>query len=405
MGYLALAFKGISWMAALRAVTRGLAVVRIAILARILKPAQFGIFGIATLVLGFLETLTETGINIFLIQEKEKIDEYIDSAWVVSVLRGILIGVGIAIFAPYIAEFFQNPSARNILYLVAIVPVVRGLINPACIKFQKDLEFKKQFSYDSVLFLVEAVSAVVLGVITKSENSLVWALIISALLEVVLSFIVFKPRPRFMAEGIKIKRIINRGKWITGAGVFNYLFQNLDDIFVGRILGAGSLGIYQQAYKISTLPVSEVGEIFNKVTFPIYATIEGDKKRLRDSFLKTLAVILLLVIPFGILVFKFPVQIVSLVLGSAWLAAAPILQVLAIFGVLKAIFNSFFSLFLGIGKQEVVTYATLASTVVMAILIYPFIQIYGILGAAFAAIISTLVSFPVLIYFFWKHFK
>jgi len=405
MGYLKVALRGISWMAGLRAVTRGLAVIKLAILARILLPSQFGIYGIATLVLGFLEMATETGINIFLIQEKEKINKYVDSAWVISIVRGTLISILIIISVPFITRFFSVPSASYILYLTSLIPIIRGFINPAAISFQKNLEFNKQFYYDSTIFFFEALLAVALGVVTKSENSLILAMIFAAVLEVALSFIVFNPKPKFKLKTPLVKRIIERGKWITGAGVFNYLFQNIDDILVGKLLGAGPLGIYQQAYKISTLPVSEVGEIFNKVTFPIYATIEGDKARLKKVFIKTLLVILALVIPFGLVVFYFPFTIVSLVLGENWLPAVPVLQVLAIFGVLKAIFNSFFALLLGIGRQEIVTFATLASTLVMVTITYPLIQIFGILGAAFAAIISTLVAFPILIYYLWKFLR
>lgn len=389
-------------MAGLRIVTRGLALVKIAILARILLPTQFGIYGIATLVLGLLEMLTETGINIFLIQEKDKIDDYVDSAWAVSILRGIVISLVIVLSVPLVVRFFASPQSSYILYLTSLIPLVRGFINPAVIKFQKNLEFNKQFYYDSSIFFFEAMMAVTLGLITKSENSLILAMIFSAVLETVLSFMIFTPRPKFKLEMGRVKRIISRGKWITGAGVFNYLFQNIDDIFVGKLLGTGSLGIYQQAYKISSLPVSEVGEIFNKVTFPIYATIKGDKIRLKKAFLKTLLVICLLVVPFGLAVFYFPYEIILLVLGERWLSAVPVLQVLSIFGIAKAIFNSFFSLFLGMGRQEIVTYLTLASTAVMAAIIYPLIQIFGILGAAFAAIISTLVAFPILIYYLWK---
>lgn len=392
-------------MGALRVVTRSLALVKIAILARILVPAQFGIYGIATLVLGFLEMLTETGINIFLIQKKEKIDEYVNSAWVVSILRGFLIGILIFVLAPFIASYFKNENAVFILYLVSVVPVIRGFINPSCIKYQKNLEFNKQFKYDSVIFFVDAIFAISLGIITKSENSFIYAMIISTLLEVLLSFIYFKPTPKFIFEKEKTMEVINRGKWITGAGVFNYLFQNIDDILVGRVLGTTSLGIYQQAYKISTLPVSEVGEVFNKVTFPIYVNLKDDTKRLKQAFLKTLTIISLLVIPFGFVVFRFPIEIINFILGANWIPAAPVLQLLAIYGVVKAISNSFFSLFLGIGKQEVVTYITLASTLCLVAILYPLIKIFGILGAGYATIIATVLSLPVLIIYYVKYFN
>lgn len=405
MGYFNIALKGITWMGLLRAFTRSLAFVKIAILARIFTPSQFGIYGIASLVLGFLEMLTETGINIFLIQKKENVDKYVNSAWVVSIFRGLIIGLLIFILAPVIATYFKNEDSVFIIRLISLVPLIRGFINPSCIKYQKNLEFNKQFFYDSAIFLFDALIAIILGMITKSENSLVYAMIGSTLLEVLLSFIYFDPKPKFIFDKEKTMEVINRGKWITGAGIFNYLFQNIDDILVGRMLGTANLGVYQISYKVSTLPVSEVGEVFNKVTFPIYVNLKDDRKRIRKTFLKTLLVISCFVIPFGLIVFYFPNQIVNIILGEKWISAVPVLQVLAIFGVLKAISNSFFSLFLGIEKQEIVTIVTLFSTLVLIAFLYPLIKIFGLLGAGFATIIATIATIPVFIYFFYKNFS
>ena len=91
MGYTKTAIKGFSWMGAFRGVTRVFSLLRTAILARILMPSQFGAFGIATLILSFLEIFTETGINLFLIQEGSDLEEYVDTAWMISAVRGIFI--------------------------------------------------------------------------------------------------------------------------------------------------------------------------------------------------------------------------------------------------------------------------------------------------------------------------
>lgn len=402
MGYIKLAFSGIKWMGILRGFTRILALLKIAILARILTPMQFGIYGIAALALGFLETFTETGINIFLVQKKESIDKYVDSAWFVSIFRGIIISLVIFILSPFIANYFDSESSENILKLIALVPLIRGFINPSCVKFQKELEFKKQFLYESSIFAIDFIATVVIAIATQSENALVWGMVVGTLFEVYMSHKKFKPNPKFIFDKSKTMEVVNRGKWITGAGVFNYLFQNIDDIFVGKMLGTASLGIYQQAYKISTVPVSEVGEIFNKVTFPIYAKIDDDKKRLRIAFLKTLIVIMIMVVPFGYLVFKYPFVIINTIYGEKWLVAVPVLQILAIFGVIRAISNSFYSLFLGLGKQEVVTLITFLGSVFLFSLTYPLIKIFGVLGAGYAAIISAIMVLPISIYYFFK---
>src|ERR1035437_8982061 len=124
MGYTRSAIKGISWMSAFRMTSRVLAFVKIAVLARVLTPSQFGIFGIASLLLVFLQILTETGINIVLIQTRDKIDKYLDSAWVLSIIRGFFIFLAIVISAPFVASFFKTPASLNIILLISLAPLI-----------------------------------------------------------------------------------------------------------------------------------------------------------------------------------------------------------------------------------------------------------------------------------------
>ena len=72
MGYLRNTIKGVSWIATLRIATRIITLLRTVLLARLLVPSQFGVFGIASLILAFFEVLTETGVNVFLIQQKKR---------------------------------------------------------------------------------------------------------------------------------------------------------------------------------------------------------------------------------------------------------------------------------------------------------------------------------------------
>src|SRR3989339_280153 len=116
------------WTGSLRIVTRGLTIIKTLILARILTPAQFGIFGIASLVLGFLETMTETGVNVILIQEKGDIKNYINTGWVVSIVRGFLISSLIIFMSPFIITFFNSLESLYSLRLISLIPIIRGFI-------------------------------------------------------------------------------------------------------------------------------------------------------------------------------------------------------------------------------------------------------------------------------------
>lgn len=397
MGYLKDTLKGFGWMTALTGLIKIVAVFKIAVLARILSPSQFGTYGIALLVLGFLEVLTETGINIFLIQQKDETKEYLNSAWVVSIIRGTLISLLIISSSHLVSVFFKVPNVVGLLYLVSAVAFVRGFINPMEVTFQKNLEFIKVFLFQGLLYLVDAGVAIGIGIATHSESAMIISMLVAAGVEVILSFVVFKDRPKFILEKEKFLKVVNSGKWITGAGVFSYIFQNIDNVVVGKFLGTTSLGFYQQAYSVSTLPVTGVSDIFNKVMFPVFVKISDEGKRLRSAFYKAFGLIFVAALIFGTILFFFAKPIILIFLGEKWIGIEPVLKILAIFSILKSILNSTYSLFLSLKMQKAVMLSELCGIVGMGVVIYPMVAKFGILGAGYSTIIAVICSFPVVV--------
>jgi O-antigen/teichoic acid export membrane protein len=398
VGYTKDAVKGFSWMGAFRVVTRVLSLGRTAILARLLLPAQFGVFGIASLVLSFLEIITETGINLFLIQENEGVKKYINTAWIISIIRGVIIAIAILLLASPISVFFKSATSYNLLLLISAVPLIRGFINPAVVKYQIDLEFNKEFLYRSFLFGVDAAVAIVIAFKTHSAVSLIWGFIVSALVEAVTSFIFFKIKPKMKFNVAQARKIIKRGKWITLGGIFKYLVSQGDDAVVARLLNTTQLGYYQNAYKISTLPVTEVSGVAAKVVMPVYVKIRGDRKRLKRAFLKAFATVFAIAVPFGFIIFAFSQQIISVVLGKNWLAAEPVLRVLAIFGIISAIGNIPNPLFISIKRQDIFAKVRTLQFLGLAFSIIPLTLRYGIVGAAYSTLVASIISSPYIFY-------
>lgn len=405
MGYTKSAIIGVSWLGAARAATRFGSLIRTAILARLLTPAQFGIFGMAALVLAFLEIMVETGVNVVLIQEKDDVKEFINTAWVISIIRGIMISILIILSTPLVILFFKTSELTGYILLISMVPFIRGFINPAIVNFQKDLKFHLEFKFRTAIFFVDATVAIIITLITMTPVGLIWGLIAGALAEVVISQLFVKPRPRFKLDSKKAKTIVGRGKWMTLAGIFNYFSSQGDDAVVGRIMDSTALGLYQVAYKISTLPLTEVTQLINKVTLPVYVRISDDKKRLRRAFVRTMIAITLIVVPISLVIYLFPNFVINILLGSKWSAAVPVLKVLAVFGVIRALIGVPHSLFLSLKKQRVVAISMLLETIGLAIFIVPMVNRYGIVGAANATILSTFLNFPYLLYKLDKEFS
>lgn len=405
MGYKKEAAKGISWITGLRAATRLVTIARFSILGRILTPTQFGIFGIASLLLAFLEIITETGVNIFLVQQKDSIDEYINTAWVISIVRGLLLCLLIFLFAPIIASFFNAKAAVSIIYLMAIVPLIRGFINPAEITFQKELHFHKEFLFRTVLLVSDATIAIISAFITKSAASFVYGVVGSALLEVILSFYFIQVWPSLELDFKKLLLIFRKGWWVTLTGIFQYFAENGDNIAVGKILGTAPLGIYNVAYKFSTLPITEITNVVNTVVFPVYMKFAEDKKRLIRAFFQVTALSSVGALFIGITLFLFAKEIILILMGQQWVAAVPVIKVLALYGVLRTVFGNFAPVFLSIHRQDIVARMTFFRVTGLLITIIPFVMKFGLVGAGYSALLSIVVEIPVICYFSIKVFS
>lgn len=402
MGYTKETIKGISWLGAFRLFTRVLSFLRTIIIARILSPAQFGVFGIAALVLSLVEILTETGINVFLVQNKENINKYISTAWIVSILRGVLISSLIFLSSFFVSAFFKSEESLTLLMLVSMVPLIRGFINPSVAKFQKNLEFHKEFYYRSGIFLIETVVSIGLVVILENPIALIYGLIMGAIFEVTMSLLFVKPVPIIEFNKNIFREIITHGRWVTGAGIFAYLFQNADNVVVGKTLGTGALGIYDMAYSISTLPLNEISDIVARVTFPVYVRISDDKDRLRRAYIKTILLTALFVSPILLLLFLFPENIILLFLGANWIGASDILRVLAVYAMLSILGSPSGAVFYAVKKQKYLTIISIVSFVVMIVSIFPLINQFGLIGAGIAVILGSLAALAFMTYYLIK---
>lgn len=136
-----------AWVFGMRFVHQLFYLGRLVILARLLAPKDFGLMGIALLTLMTLETFSQTGFREALIQKKENTKDYLDAAWTILVIRGIILFSLIILVAPLVAKFFETPQATRIVQLIGLASLITAFTNVGVVYFQKELEFNKQFIY------------------------------------------------------------------------------------------------------------------------------------------------------------------------------------------------------------------------------------------------------------------
>jgi len=383
--------KGGFWVFFLRIVNRGFSLIRLIILARILSPSDFGLMGIALLTMSTLETFSQTGFQAALIQKKEDIESYLNSAWTVLILRGFALFIILYFIAPYAAIFFDAPEAKPIIQVIGFAILLRAFTNIGVIYFQKELEFRKQFIYQfsgTVADFIVAISAVL---ILRNVWALVLGLLAGNIVRYFVSYLIHPYRPRFKFNLEKIKALFGFGKWILGSSILIFLLTQGDDIFVGKLLGTTALGFYQLAYRISNMPATEITHVISQVTFPAYSKLQDNIPKLREAYLKVLQVTAFLSFPIAGLIFVLAPDFTKIFLGEKWMPMVPAMQVLAIWGTIRSV-GVVGTVAQALGKPKIATNVQFIQLILLAILLYPLSARWGILGTSLAVVSAALVT-------------
>lgn len=384
--------RGSLWLFALRFVYQIFFLARLIILARLLEPRDFGLMGIALLTMMILDTFSQTGFYEALIQRKKNIEDYLDPAWTVLILRGFILAFCVYLLAPVVADFFNTPAAKPIVRVIGLAILIQGLSNIGVIFFSKELDFRRQFIYQTAGTVVGFITAVSCAVIFRNVWALVWGLIAGRTAQLILSYVIHPYRPRISTDFSKAAELFTYGKWILGSTVLVFVITQGDDILVGKILGAAMLGFYQIAYKISNTPTTEITKLISEATLPAYSKIQDEPDRLKSAYLRVLQITAFMTFPLTGFIFILAPDFTRLFLGVKWMPMVPALQTLVFAGLIRSIVATTGPLFYGIGKPRIDTKWQMVRFFVLAICIYPLIIRWELVGASAAVFISIFIS-------------
>lgn len=364
------------------------------ILARMLLPAEFGLVSMAYIAIDFLQMFREMGFASALIYRKGDIHKAANTMFVsVLIIATILFALAF-LAAPYVAIFFRSPELQPVLRALSVNILISAFGQVQFSLLAKSLSFREKLLPDLVPTVAYGVVSVSLALMGMGVWSLVIARIVDSILTSALAWLVvpwWRPNLRFDRE--EAKALFDYGKHIVGSSVLIYFITNLDNTFIGRVLGEEQLGYYGFAYNQANLPATQISRIIGQVLFPAYSKIQGDIVALRAAFFKTLHYVSLLSIPISVGMITFAAPFIQTLYGGRWAPAIVPLQILGVYGLLRAVAVNMGSIFKAGGRPNWLTYIALWRLATMGIFLYPATKYYGIVGVSVLSAIVAVVDF------------
>lgn len=301
------------------------------ILARILGPAEYGLFALGVLVVGVSTYFSDIGLAYGLIQKKSVSEEDVRFVWTWQCFLGLLVSSAMFFSAGTLATFFAKPETEFIFRWLSLVVLINSVTAVSINLLKKELNYKSLQIAQLLSYVLGYVCVgIPLAVAGYGGASLVisWLVQSSANL-VILYFKVRHPLAFkfWIADG---KQMLSYGVTVLGTNLVNWVLNGADKMLVGRIFPAHTVGLYTTAFNLINSPSSALYGNLQSVVFSACARLQDNHEALREVFLRMLSFLTLVSFPLFIIIAVGSEFVIAAIYGAAWIDAAQFLTPFAL---------------------------------------------------------------------------
>jgi lipopolysaccharide exporter len=387
-------FSAVRWTTAATAIKAILQLAQIAVLARILAPEDYGLMAMVGVVLGFAGIFADMGVNSAYVQRQNVTQEERSSLFWLNVGMSGMLTFLVLVSSPIIADLFGDARLTPLLMLAASTFVIGSLGQQVRMTAEKALDFRPVVFLEVTAALFGFVAAVIAASVGWGVYALILGGIVNAVSSTILAWLFLARgwRPMWRFQLIDVRPYLAFGGALVANNIVNEFNRSVDLLLGGRMLSATALGLYSIPRQIVFQIQGTVNPIITRVGFPLIAQAQNDVPRVRSIYLKTLNMTAATNAPLYIGVVFFAPEMVSIMLGDKWLAAADVLRLLAIWGFLRSTGNPVGSLLLGMGRADL----SLKWNLGMLFIVPPVLWVgaqFGTMGLAWALLGFAVVMF------------
>ncbi len=361
------------------------------IVARILMPNDFGIVGIGMMLIGYTNLFTDFGFTQAIIQKQIEDKKTLNSIFTVNLSISVFFAVLFFISSGYIADFFRSPECKNVIKVLSIVFVITSFSAVHSAILRRDMNFR-------TLSLINVGSSILMSLITLllALNSLgYWALVFGKLIQLLVFAVIICYTvgwvPAINYDHSSMKDVFQFGAWNFTKTQLGFLSQHVDKFIIGRWLGTASLGFYDKAMSLASMPINSLTMNINSVMFSSFSTNKEDKYLLQRHFKKGLSLISFINFPIYIGLIIIAPYFVYSFLGEKWAPMIRPFQIILIGFITKTFGGLTASLNVGIGNYKKHTIRVSIALAVFVVSCF-FLLTFNITGIALSFVIFSIVE-------------
>jgi O-antigen/teichoic acid export membrane protein len=385
---------GLAWTGGSQIVMQVFRMVVAIALARLLSPDDYGLAALALVFSSLVLVFSDLAIGAAIIQRKTITEDDRSTAFWIAVAAGVIFtAVGVGLSGP-VAAFYGEPQVASLCAVLSLSFLITSLATTHEALLLRDMKFAKTEQRVMVATMVGAVAGIVVGLQTRDAWAIIAQQIAQATASTLLLWKVSPWRPKLRFSRSSAHSLASFSGYLVGHRLLYYIHRNADNILIGRFVGPAALGAYTLAYNVMLVPFSRIAGPVQRVLAPAFARMQDEPERIADAWVRAVRLLAMCAVPALMGLAVVAPDFIAVTLGDKWAAAAPLVQILAVVGIIQSLQSISTDILQARGQTRTVFRFTLLFSTSHILAFVIGLQ-WGVKGVAAAYAISSILVEPV----------
>jgi O-antigen/teichoic acid export membrane protein len=365
-------FRNVIYSSVAKGTTFTCVVVTNLVLAWNLSPSDYGVVAFTGMILGFLGHFSDLGVGSAAIRCPSLDENSLQTAFTLKLILGIGAFAAVYLVAPFAHHFFEHPATDDIMRVLAFYFLVNSIGFMPWVTLTREQNFRSLLVPGVVNTVVRAIIAIPLVLSGWTYWAVVFAEIGAAAVSNVVVHFMKKIPVGFHFDRHTAGEYLRFGAPLVGSGVVVFLIFNLDRFLIGSGMGSVQLGYYAVAFTCATFICGLLSDTVHTVLFPAFSSIQHDMAAMRRWYLKTVDLVAFLSLIINTTLLANAPYVLVTILGNGsekWLPATLSLQILCLYGIVRATTEPLANVFMALGRTGVLLRANILVAVVELVLL------------------------------------
>ncbi len=322
--------KGVSSQTIVTIILAVVEIVSFSIMSRLLSQEDFGYYAAIIAISTVFSAFAESGIGSALIQRKTLNNQYINNAFTLSLIFGLLGAGLLSALSGFLARYVADETMQIPLILFSSTLLFNSLISINISLLHRKLKFFRIGIIRLASLIITTIIAVMLALKGYGYYAILVKAILGSLLILIISHFVVGVKYKLAFNFSIYKNILGFSGWLMASSFFRLLSDQTDRLLMTRLFSLNTLGLYTRPKELITQLSEKFNSIFDSALFPILSSMQDDKEQMRMSYLYALYYMNIVGMLMSFFLLFNSELLIRVFLGEKWLNVNTLFQVLSI---------------------------------------------------------------------------